>query len=140
MFFFIVISLYSLSITALLRPSLFPPSSFPETPSSPLISKALPSFSIPQVHHTESHCVSGLGRERTVQPLTMCCRWTHLRRPQTTTVQLFHTHTLPLPVPISSLVPSPFSFSNSIIPSLFFRSHFYAFGNQPPSTGFTLFF
>lgn len=69
----------------------------------------------------------------------MCCRWTHLRRPQTT-VQLFHAHTLPLSVSISSLVPSPSSFSNSIIPPLFFRSHFYAFGNQPPSTGFTLFF
>lgn len=88
----------------------------------PLFSKALPSFSIPQVHHTESHCVRGLGREHTVQPLTMCCLWTHLRRPQTT-VQPFHTHTLPLSVSISSLVPSLSSISCSTIRSLFSSAH-----------------
>ncbi len=104
------------------------PPSLPKTPSSPLFSKALPSLSIPQVRHTESHCVSGLGREHTLQPLTMCCCWTHLRRAQTT-VQPFHTHTpylflSPFPPSFHHPPPSPF---NSTIRSLFFRSHFHCF-------------
>ena len=74
----------------------YPPSippSFPKPPPpSPLFPKALPSLSIPQVRHTESHCVSGLGREHTVRPLTMCCRWTHLRRPTNYCTAFSHTH------------------------------------------------
>lgn len=67
-------------------PSLtYPPP--PQNPLFPSFSTALPSLSIPQVHHTEPHCVSALGREHAVQPL-----WTHLRRPHSP-VQLFHTHT-----------------------------------------------
>lgn len=91
------------------NPSLFspsPPLPLPQTPSSLLFSAVLPSLSIPQVRHTEPHCVSGLGRERTVQPLTMCCHWTHLRRPQKLYSLHAHTHCL-------FLSPFPPSFHHS---------------------------
>lgn len=104
--------------------------SLTKVPSSLLISTALPSFSIPQVHHKELYCVSALGRERSVQPLTMCCRWTHLRRPETT-VQSFHTHThfasFCLRFHARSIPRLCFHFTPC---SLFFRSHFHCFWNS----------
>lgn len=67
------------------------------------------------------------GREHTVQPLTMGCRWTHLTKPQTTLYSTLNTHTLPHRVSISSLIPSFSSISNSTIHSILFRSHILSF-------------
>lgn len=115
MFYFIVMSPYCLSITPTLPPFL-PLSQKP--PPSPLFPKALPSLSIPQVRHTESHCVSGLGREHTVRPLTMCCRWTHLRRPTNYCTAFSHTHLASLsPFPPPFHHPPPIS--DSTVRSLF---------------------
>lgn len=110
----------------------------PTNPLFPSFSTVLPSLSIPQVHHTEPHCVSVLGREHAVQPLTMCCHWTHLRGPQST-AQPLHTHTptnthlssflSPCFLPHITLLHHPCFHSTFCSP--FFRSHFHCFWKLP---------
>lgn len=114
----------------------FPLLSLPKTPSFLLFSTALPSLSIPQVCHTEPHCVSGLGREQPVQPLTTCCHWTHLKRPQAT-VHPFHTHLASFCLYfLPPLIPSLSFISRAFIP---FSSACTTFGNRALLTHFTLY-
>lgn len=78
--------------------------------SSPLRSPCIPPSATPDIAQHSSgppHRVplcQWAEREGTAQPLTTCCHWTHLRRPQNYCVAFSPT---PLPVSISSLVPSP---------------------------------